>query len=73
MFNTFFNPKRAHIMAANGELIEAMKQDQTKIAAQLITSNPQWQKLQGAIEALEGKYQLADEANNELDQESIKE
>ena len=73
MFNTFFNPKRAHIMAANGELIEAMKLDQTKIAAQLITSNPQWQKLQGAIEALEGKYKLSDEATNELDQDSIKE
>jgi hypothetical protein len=45
----------------NDRLVAAIQAEQGKLIQQLCAANPQWNRLQGMLDALEGKLKLNEE------------
>ena len=58
-------------MEDSSKLVKALQQQQMNIVAQLAQSNPKWCELQGAINALEGKYKLEEDSDAEESAEEV--
>ena len=54
---------------SDNKLLEELIKARDMRAAELVNADPQWSRLQGAIEYAEGKWVIKEDEDNELDQD----